>query len=297
MRVRNIYAGGTLDRASGRRRDRGWVRALLDHPASRVIAHHRGRFLIEPGDPPRPLLLPPRALGGVIDGAVVALLGLAGEGARFAVDLSGLDEGALPGAGSLVDLRAVGGLMAAPDAAMLAHARGLFHWHARQRFCGVCGAPTEVREGGHLRVCTDPACAAPQFPRTDPAVIMLVHDGGRCIMARQARWPAGRYSVLAGFVEPGEALEEAVAREVAEEVGVAVADIRYHSSQPWPFPASIMLGFHARAVSTALRIDPNELEDARWVCREALRNPPEGFRLPSRDSIARRLIEDWLAGG
>jgi NAD+ diphosphatase len=180
---------------------------------------------------------------------------------------------------------------------MLAYARGLMHWHARHRFCGVCGSPTESAEAGHVRRCTNPACAAMHFPRTDPAVIVLVTDGSRALLGRQKSWPPGMHSVLAGFVEPGESLEDTVRREVHEETGIVVDEITYHSSQPWPFPSSIMLGFTARAATTALHVDPDELESAAWFEREFLLNSPENesFKLSRRDSIARRLIDDWLA--
>ena len=147
-----------------------------------------------------------------------------------------------------------------------------------------------------MRACTAPTCQTHHFPRTDPAVIMLVSCGERCLLGRQRVWPAGMYSTLAGFVEPGESLEDAVAREVREEAGVAVAEVRYHSSQPWPFPGSIMLGFHAEALSPALVVNRDELEDARWFSRSELLASPEdeSFRLPRRDSIARRLVESWL---
>ena len=173
------------------------------------------------------------------------------------------------------------------------------HWHRRHRFCGRCGAPTESRKAGHLRVCTRPACGLEHFPRTDPAVIMLVHDDEACVLGRRPGWPPGLHSTLAGFVEPGESLEEAVAREVREEAGLEVPleGIRYNSSQPWPFPASLMLGFHARAERAPLTVYEAELESVAWYSRETLRNLEEGddLRLPRRDSIARRLIEDWLA--
>jgi NAD+ diphosphatase len=171
-------------------------------------------------------------------------------------------------------------------------------WHARHRFCGVCGAPTESVEAGHVRRCTSPACGASHFPRTDPAVIMLVHDGDRALLGRQKIWPPGMYSTLAGFVEPGESLEETVAREVFEESGIRVAEVRYHSSQPWPFPASLMIGFHAAAASREIRMDQSELEDCGWFSRAELRDfGRQGKALPRADSIARRLIEDWLAQG
>jgi len=301
MTVCNVFAGGTLDRASVLRGDRDWIARKRDDPGSRYVVLWRDRCLAVADEPARPWYLSPaaaRELG--LDGAPAIFLGLDGEVAYFAIDAGAQApdpvNGALAGRGSLIDLRAAGRLMAAADAAMLAHARALMYWHARHRYCGACGGPTEVREAGHQRLCINPACGLQHFPRTDPAVIMLIHDGDRCLMGRQASWPEGQYSVLAGFVEPGESLEEAVAREVAEEVGVAVADVCYHSSQPWPFPASIMLGFYARAATTELHIDHAEIEDARWMSRAELRDPPEGFRLPNAQSISRRLVEDWLAG-
>jgi len=220
--------------------------------------------------------------------------------AVFAVDLSA-SEDPLPllpsGLGTFTDLRAVAGLLPPGDASMLAHARGLMHWRTRTRFCGVCGAACEPRSAGNVMQC--PSCNAQHFPRTDPAVIMLVVHGDSCLLGHSHRFPnVSMYSTLAGFVEPGESLEEAVAREVAEETSVRVGTVRYHSSQPWPFPASIMLGFYAVAETTAIRIDPAELKDARWFTREELRNHAAlGFSLPRVDSIARRLIEDWIAAG
>src|SRR5262249_47246584 len=153
----------------------------------------------------------------------------------------------------------------------------------------VCGSATESVDAGHVRRCSNAACATQHFPRTDPAVIMLVTDGDRALLGRQRSWPAGQHSTLAGFVEPGESLEDAVAREVFEETGIRVAEVRYHSSQPWPFPSSIMLGFTAKALTTEITIDPDEIEAAAWFDRRFLLNPPDDdeFRLPRRDSIAR----------
>jgi NAD+ diphosphatase len=174
----------------------------------------------------------------------------------------------------------------------------MLNWHRRHGFCSVCGAATASREAGHVRRCTDPDCGAHCFPRTDPAVIMLVHDGGdRVVLGRKASMLPGQHSILAGFVEPGESLEDAVRREVFEEVGLELGEVIYHSSQPWPFPANIMLGFTARATTFDLNVDYNELEDgARWFTRDFLRSSPEdeSFRLPRRDSISRRLVNEWL---
>jgi NAD+ diphosphatase len=174
----------------------------------------------------------------------------------------------------------------------------MLFWHSRHRFCGLCASPTRSEEAGHMRRCTDPACHTMHFPRTDPAVIMLVTDGDRALLGRNKNFPLpGMYSTLAGFVEPGESLEGAVAREVREETAIEVAGVHYHSSQPWPFPANIMLGFYAEAATTEISVDYGELEDARWFERGWLLNHTDDdeFRLPRRDSIARRMIEDWLA--
>ena len=298
--VPNFYASGGIDRLAGQRRDAGWVAERLADPATRLVPVWRSHNLILEGDSPRPVILPPEpAL--LAAASVVVLLGSIGEAVHFAIDLSPVEEPrTLPplGAGIFADLRSVGPLLAHHDGALLAYARGLLHWHSRHGYCGVCGSPCESAEGGHLRRCTSAACGAQHFPRTDPAVIMLVHDGDRIVLGRQKIWPPGMHSVLAGFVEPGESLEDTVRREVAEEIGVVVDEVRYHSSQPWPFPASIMLGFTARARGTAISVDPSELESARWFTRAELIASPENetFRLPRRDSIARRLIGDWLAG-
>jgi NAD+ diphosphatase len=199
--------------------------------------------------------------------------------------------------GEFVDLRAVPGQLGGEEASIMAHARGLMHWRTKHGFCGVCGSKCTPKSAGHVMQCT--GCQAQHFPRTDPAVIMLVFHGDRALLGHSARFPAANmYSTLAGFVEPGESLEEAVAREVFEESGVRVGKVYYHSSQPWPFPASIMLGFYAEASSVDITIDPEELVDARWFTRDQLRNPQDhGFRLPRGDSIASRLIADWIAAG
>ena len=298
MKQPNIYASGGIDRAAHRRDDAAWIAERLDDPATRLVPVWRGRNLIAGGEAPVPLLLPPEP--ALLDeAAAMAFLGLAGGAAHFAIDLSHRQEDEAASLGRFEDLRSVGLLMSHAEGALLAYARGIVHWHAGHRFCGRCGHPAEVRQAGHSRHCTNAACAAPAFPRTDPAVIMLVHDGDRVLLGRQKTWTPGMYSVLAGFVEPGESLEDAVAREVLEEVGVAVVEVTYHSSQPWPFPASIMLGFSARAATTALKIDRNEIEDARWFHRDEVlaAKPGDGnFHLPRRDSISYRLVRDWLDG-
>jgi NAD+ diphosphatase len=193
-------------------------------------------------------------------------------------------------------LREAGAALRAADAGLAAYAAGMLNWHRTHRFCSRCGALTRVAEAGHLRIC--PRCGMHHHPRTDPVVIMLVHDGDRVLLGRQATWPPGRYSALAGFVEPGESLEEAVIREVREEAGVEIGPPAYSSSQPWPFPTSLMLGFHAPFAGGEAEVRDRELEDVRWFHRDeiaaAFRGEPAPLQVPPPIAIARRLIEEWV---
>jgi NAD+ diphosphatase len=306
----NFYADSGLDRASERRKDEAWVAARLADPASRFVPLWRSRNYVDT-EKAAALFLTAAECRAAPAPEDTIFLGIAGGIAYFAVDYSDVeaDENGpalLPparGAASFLDLRAVGPRLSRSEGALLAYARGMFTWHRRHRFCGQCGSPTRPVEGGHVRVCTDDGCKLQQFPRTDPAVIMLVTRGDTCLLGSNARFPPGMYSTLAGFVEPGETLEAAVAREVLEEAGAAVRNVRYHSSQPWPFPTSLMLGFYAEAESDALSVSAEELRDARWFRRDWIRahareshEADAPFRLPRADSIARRLIEDWLKG-
>ena len=297
----NAYSGSPIDRATEKRDDDAWIAAALAHPDTLMVPVWRARNLMRgvAGGKPEGVFITEAAAEAVrMAGGPWAFLGLLNEVPVFAVDISAADDPLplLPAElGELTDLRAVAGLLPPQDASVLAHARGLMHWRVRHRFCGVCGAACEARSAGHLMQCT--ACNTQHFPRTDPAVIMLVHRGDRALLGHSQRFPTSTmYSTLAGFVEPGESLEEAVTREVFEESGIRVDSVQYHSSQPWPFPASIMLGFYARALTEQITIDPNELRDARWFSRDEMRNHTQhGFNLPRPDSIARRLIEDWIA--
>ncbi|MFQ5610176.1 MAG: NAD(+) diphosphatase, partial [Woeseiaceae bacterium] len=194
--------------------------------------------------------------------------------------------------GEFHDLRFLGTVLPPDEANLAAHARALVIWHNSQMFCGVCGSSARPEAGGNYRVCMNDECRQQLFPRVDPAIIVLVSAGDRCLLGRQTSWPEGRYSTIAGFVEPGESLEDAVRREVYEETNVHVDDVRYHSSQPWPFPSSLMLGFIASATSGEIALNDGELEDAQWFTRKELRS---GFpKLPFRVSIARRLVDDWI---
>jgi NAD+ diphosphatase len=302
MRAPNFYAETGLDRMALRRGDEAWLAELLAHADSVILPVWRARSLVLRGaETPQPIMLSGAEAAALLEGAVTLFLGMRQGRAHFALDLSHHDEPhahpLLAGKGEFVDLRDVGPDMGAEEGGLLAYARGLAHWHRTHRFCGRCGSPTEIREAGHVRRCTNPDCGTSHFPRTDPAVIMLVSDGDRVLLGRKADWPAGRYSVLAGFVEPGETLEAAVAREVMEEAGIAITDARYHSSQPWPFPASLMLGYFATATTTELNVNHDELEDARWFTRDELIHEDPHYRIrPRSDSVARRLITDWLDG-
>ncbi len=297
----NVYTGNPLDRADWRRTDEAWIERRRADPSSLWVPVWRARTLFRGLDEARPeaVLLTGEAASALrMTGGPWAFLGLQDDTAVFAVDVSSVED-PLPllpgGVARFEDLRMIGPGLAPTEAAILAHARGLMHWRGRHGFCGVCGGACEPRSAGHAMACT--VCKAQHFPRTDPAVIMLVHRGDRVLLGHSQRFPkTTMYSTLAGFVEPGESLEEAVAREVLEESAIRVGNVRYHSSQPWPFPSSIMLGFYAEGLTEEITIDPNELRDARWFSRAELRDhDAHGFSLPRRDSIARRLIEDWMA--
>ena len=299
----NFYSGLVLDRADHLRQDANAIARHLSDPESRIYPIWNRRPLVRSGDKPQALWFTGERAREVLTLArETVFAGIAENRAIFFADLSHVDAdnvfADLSPAAAFTELRSIAAWMERSEAALLAYARAMVHWHERHLFCGLCGSRTESRQGGHQRRCLSENCGAVHFPRCDPAVIMLVYDAERCLLGRQKSWPPGRYSTLAGFVEPGESLEEAVAREVQEEAGILVDEVAYHSSQPWPFPSSIMLGFYARARTRDLRINPAEIEDARWFSRDEIVNCPNDhrFALPSADSIARRLITDWVEG-
>jgi NAD+ diphosphatase len=279
------------NRIAGRRTDDAWLDEVWSDPGTRVLVLHEARLVV-PEDT------------GAITGAITwvppgeapagqrVLLGEYGDEVRFALLA---DE--LPAGTRAEHLRAFVQSVDEEEAALVLHAVALAEWQRAHRHCPQCGAALEVSQAGHLMVC--PSCGRQQFPRTDPAVIMAVTDqDDRCLLGRQASWPEGRYSTLAGFVEPGESLEHAVAREVEEEVGVVVDEVTYFGNQPWPFPASLMVGFFARARTTEISVDGAEIEDARWFTREEMRVEAEAgtLVLPGGISISRSLVETWYGG-
>jgi NAD+ diphosphatase len=279
-----VFSGAALDRAPVLRRQPEWLDAQRADPrAAAVLMSERGvwidggRLVLEPPTPEAVFL-------GLMDGAPL-----------FAdyVDATG------PARGRPGGLREAATELPAGEAALAAYAGSLLAWHRRHRFCANCGAPTEPRDGGHERVC--PACDAHHFPRTDPVVIVRVSDGADgLLLGRQERWPEGRFSLLAGYVEPGETLEEAVRREVLEESGVALGSVTYVASQPWPFPSSLMLGFSALAERGEPSPADDELAEVRWFDREEVERAAQGegpLLLSPSYSIARRLIDAWLADG
>ncbi len=296
---RNPYSSAEIDRASHKRHSDDDIEDLLVGSKTRFVPVDTERNLVDrKGDNPQPVFLQGMMARAMMSGGAQPIfLGHVEEETFFALDITGFELPA-PDMGEFIDLRQVGSLLFAREGSILAYARAMTYWHRRHRFCGVCGAATKVSKAGHERLCTSEACKAQHFPRTDPAVIMLVHHGDQCLLGRGKQFPRGMHSTLAGFVEPGESFEDAVAREVYEEVKVKVHDVRYRHSQPWPFPASVMIGFHAEAEGLDFEVDTSELESARWMSREELRPenlPKDGsFSMPRKDSIARRLIEEWL---
>jgi NAD+ diphosphatase len=310
------FGGSGLDRAAEVRGDIPAIAALLQDAGSRAIVLWKGKPLVDQSHGGcalarlplnHPILKEARS--------TPILLGREDGAARFAHDISDWvpdtdlsDVGAfidrsvqshptLPQEQGFAELRSIMTALSARDAELAATAKAIMSWHESHGFCAKCGAPSDVTQAGWQRVCQ--ACGASHFPRTDPVVIMLITHGNKVLLGRSHGWPEGMYSCLAGFVEPGETIEAAVRREVWEEAGVRVGEVRYLSSQPWPFPASLMFGCHGIATSEEITIDPHEIEDALWVSREEVMDALAGIRqglLPARKgAIAHFLLRNWLA--
>jgi len=298
--ARNGFASGGVDRLHHLRGDAEWVAARLGDDGTAFVPVWRSKNLIAAGEGLRAAYLRRPEVAGLLERAEsVTLLGEAGGTAFFGLGLAGGDEEAAAVCGrfgAFQDLRTAAALLERQEGALLAQARAYVHWHRGHLFCGRCGAPTQADLAGHVRVCTGDRCGRQIFPRLDPAIIVLVTCGEQCLLGRQPQWPEKRYSTLAGFVEPGESIEEAVVREVAEEAGAEVIEVTYHSSQPWPFPSSLMLGFTAKAAAPRISLDHLELEDARWFSRAELASSLRqgDVVLPYSVAISYHLIEDWF---
>ena len=311
------FAGGALDRLSERREDSAYLAGLRARPDAAAAIFARDMPILPAGEGPRSPFLPLAEVARLGGAQLEALLGVAADGAPvFAAllpddaveQVGGGADGffdrrqlIVPGRGdlALVDLRSIAmqGLVAPGPLAILGQAKSILSWHVRHGFCANCGAATRVAAAGWRRECD--VCQTQHFPRTDPVVIMLAIDGDRCLLGRQARWPTGMYSCLAGFLEPGETIEEAVRREIREEAGIACGEVTYLASQPWPFPSSLMIGCFARATSREIVVDAVELEDARWFTRDEVmamfdKRHAENFSAPVPMAIAHHIMRAWV---
>lgn len=301
------YSGLTLDRADHLRRDEDKISQLWGQADTKVIPVFELKNFVDAASNTGISKTQTQLSAANIAHVQGTFLGLADSCPVFAVNCSAQQADcwqALEADGQFIDLRTIGPALPKSQAPTLAYARGLFHWQQQNPFCALCGSENKLVSGGHMMCCTSAPCAKQLFPRTDPAVIMLIErvsDSGErlCLLGRSPAWPLEVYSTLAGFVETGETLEEAVAREVFEEAGVKIKDVRYVASQPWPFPQSIMLGFIATATTEEITIDPVELAEACWFSETEIDgfgnwgDESAGPKLPRPDSIARYLIESW----
>jgi NAD+ diphosphatase len=302
------FAGNPLNRASEKRTDINWVESRRRDPSSFVLPMWRLQpFLAGPEK-----LGPPTALGlvrpGIADslagaGAPCIFLGLDGDQALFALDITAAKDptkvGPLVGLGSFCEARMAAQMVSLKDAAIIAQAKAMIDWHQRHGFCPRCGAPTKMMDAGYRRLCG--TCKAEHFPRVDPVVIMLATHGEACLVGRGKQFPPGMFSALAGFVEPGETIEEAVRRELMEEASVKVGEVTYYATQPWPFPSSLMIGCFAQAADRDVKADENELAEVRWlercVARELIAGKQlDGLRVPPPIAIAHHLIRTWALG-
>ena len=294
------YAGATIDRAAARRLDAAWLSAALADPASRMVRFHGDRPRINlMGNPQAAIAYDrPQSVAHLLECGEAVLLGVDPDGcAIFAGSCApDVEEDDC----KLVDLRslAVQGLLAPGDLNLLAQARALLNWHQRHRFCANCGKATVLADAGYRRRCD--GCGTDHFPRTDPVVILVAVKDTQCLLGRQPQFLPGVYSALAGFVEPGESLEDAARREIQEESGISVGKVRYHSSQPWPFPTSLMIGLLGEAETAEVVVDHSELEDARWFARDEIRamladRHPDGLKVPPAMAIAHHLISAAIA--
>jgi NAD+ diphosphatase len=302
------FAGSPLNRASEKRTDIDWIASRRRDPSSLVLPMWRLEpFLLEPDKSGVPLelgLLRPAIVDSLASAeAPCIFLGLDGERAIFALDVSAAGDpanaGPLAGLGFFREARTAAQMVSIEHAAIIAQAKAMIDWHQRHGFCPRCGAPTQMVDGGYRRLCSQ--CKSEHFPRVDPVVIMLATHGEACLVGRGKQFPRGMFSALAGFVEPGETIEEAVRRELMEEASVKVAAVTYYATQPWPFPSSLMIGCYAKADSREAKADEIEIAEVRWIERSTARELIEGkqvdgLRVPPPIAIAHHLIRSWALG-
>ena len=299
----HIYAGNPLDRGDVERRDEEWLAAKAKDPNSRFLLMSDLKVLIAGGSQEKLGWLSFDDLTRLgVDGTAI-FLGTNGGEAHFVVDISKFESAVQELLESnerrFEDARTATEVLSHADSGIVAQARAQVSWHTRNGFCAICGHETRMKRGGQVRECSK--CEAQNYPRTDPVVITVVSDGDLCLLGRsRGRGSAtNRYSALAGFVDQGESIEEAVAREVMEEAGIQVENVRYHSSQPWPFPSSLMIGCHADAATTDISMDNEEMEDVRWFHRDevllALTGKSENLAIPAPIAIAHHLIKAWAS--
>ena len=297
----HVYAGNPLDRGDSERRDEAWIGDRAKDPSSKFMPMRDLNVLISEGSRHGLGWLGIEDLGRLGIDTNAIFLGLLDGAAHFVIDVSKNDRAVRElgesGSWRFEDARTATEVLSASDSGIVAQARAQVNWHNRNGFCSVCGHETIIRRGGHVRYCSE--CDTEHFPRTDPVVITVVSDQDRCLLG-QSHGRLSRtnmYSALAGFVDQGESIEEAVAREVMEEAGIRIENIRYHSSQPWPFPSSLMIGCHAGAVTTDISIDTEEMVDVRWFQREevllALDGKSDKLMVPGPIAIAHHLIKAW----
>lgn len=290
------FAGNPLHRASNERRDDSWVDDLLTAESSRFLPFHKLSALTQPSEGRALRWLDAASRAKLDPGANTVLLGTQDGIAHWAIDLENdpIEALGLEGA-EFSETRAVALSLSPPEAGIVAHARALLDWHRRHRFCASCGGTTQPRRAGSMRKCD--SCAAEHFPRTDPVAIMVVWRGDRCLLGRRPGRPPGNFSTLAGFIEQGETIEEAVRREVLEEVGVRIDDVTYVTSQPWPFPSNLMIGCFAHATSDEFAIDDEEIAEARWFTRDevqaAIRGEEGDLVIPNYVAIAHHILKAW----
>lgn len=299
-----VFGGGRFDRASHLRSDPNWLQEKLADPSSRFLPLYQLKALIDlPGNPSVDWRGASDVCAFIEAGAPFIFLGIADFACHFAIDVSAIEDPKNPPVtdwGKFIDVRSIAPQLSSGEAGALAQARSMIDWHNRHGFCAVCGSPTRPQEAGYSRICENSNCKATHFPRTDPVAIMMVTKGDKCLLGQGINFPSDFYSCLAGFIEPGETIEQGVRREVLEESNIKVGDVRYHQSQPWPFPSSLMIGCFAEALSEEITVDKTELGDARWFTRDEVRGmleqstKPTGLRMGGPIALAHQLAKLWV---